>query len=355
MKRRLILVALVILILVAVLFFVFSKEGGRSDSIQTAGVVEGLEVNISPMVPGTISKEWCKEGDTVKQGDTLIELESGDLKASVEEALAGVEKAKAEVRVSGSAIKASKANVTNAEAEIKNAQADVEKARAEMEEAKRHMDRLQALYEREVVSKESSEVAATDYDRTLANYDASKANLMAAFSRRDAAAAQLTTAESQLESAKANVWQSEANLSYARAKLAQTIIKSPIPGAVVFKALEQGEWVSPGVTILTIVDLATLYVRADVDETMIGDIALNSEAIISSEGSGGRVFKGRVSEIGRYAGFATQKDVLRGRQDIKTFRVKIAVEDSGGFLKPGMTVEMDIARRIQNASEEQSR
>lgn len=355
MKRQLILVGLVMLILFATLFFFFSKRGTRSESVRTTGVVEGPEVNISPMVPGTISKEWCKEGDTVQQGDLLIELESEDLKASVGEALAGVEKAKAEVRVSEAAIKASQANVANAEAEIENAEADVEKAQAEREEAKRHMDRLQALYDREVISKESSEVAATDYDRTRANYDASKARLTAAFSRRDAATAQLTTAESQLESARANLEQSEANLSYARAKLAQTIIKSPISGTVVFKALEQGEWVSPGVTILTIVDLGTLFVRADIDETMIGDIGLHSEATITTEGSTGRFFKGRVSEIGRYAGFATQKDVLRGRQDIKTFRVKIALEDSGEFLKPGMTVEVEIPKGMQNASNAQSR
>jgi HlyD family secretion protein len=352
MRRRLILVAVVLLIVAASMFFFFFKRGGRSESIQTTGVVEGLEVNISAMVPGTIAKEWCKEGNPVREGDTLIELESEDLQASVEEALAAVEKAKAEIRVSDSTIKASKANITNAEAEIKNAEADVEKARAQMGEAKRHMERLQALYEREVISKESSEMAATDYDTTVASYDASKAKLMAAASNRDAAAAQLATAENQLDSAKANLGQSEANVSYARAKLAQTIIKSPISGTVVFKALEQGEWVSPGVTILTIVDLSHLYIRADVEETTVGDIALGGEALIKAEGSIVRVFKGRVSEIGRYAAFATQKDVTRGRQDIKTFRVKIAVEDSGEFLKPGMTVEVEIPKRMENAPKE---
>jgi multidrug resistance efflux pump len=353
MKRRWILVGLVVLIAVTVLFLFFSKKTGKPESIRTTGIVEGLEVNISPMAPGTISKQWCREGDTVREGDTLIELESEDLKASVEEAVAAVEKAKAGVRVSESAIKASKANITTAEAEIRNAEADVEKARVQMEEAKRHMNRLKALYEREIISRESSEMADTDYDTTVANDASSKAKLTAASSTRDAALAQLTTAENQLDSAKANLGQSEANLSYAHAKLAQTIIKSPISGTVVFKALDQGEWASPGVTILTLVDLSNLYIRADVEETMIGDIALNSEAMISAGDSTNRVFKGRVSEIGRYAEFATQKDVLRGRQDIKTFRVKIAVDDSSdGFLKPGMTVEVEIPKRKQNASKQ---
>jgi hypothetical protein len=57
------------------------------------------------------------------------------------------------------------------------------------------------------------------------------------------------------------------------------------------------------------------------------------------------VFKGKVSELGRYAEFATQRDVTRGRQDIKTFRVKINIEDSAGLLKPGMTVEVEIPQK----------
>jgi hypothetical protein len=130
--------------------------------------------------------------------------------------------------------------------------------------------------------------------------------------------------------------QSEATLTYSRAKLAETAVKSPISGVVVFKALEKGETVSPGPTILTFVDVDNLYIRVDLEETIIGSIALNSEASIRTEGAPDRIFKGTVSEIGRYAEFATQKDVSKGRQDIKTFKVKITVSDSGGFLKPGL-------------------
>lgn len=59
----------------------------------------------------------------------------------------------------------------------------------------------------------------------------------------------------------------------------------------------------------------------------------------------GRTFGGRVVEINRYAQFATQTDVTRGRQDIKTFKVRIAVTDQSGYLKPGMTVGVDIPLR----------
>ena len=247
--------------------------------------------------------------------------------------------------VSKSAMSGSKADIRNAEADIGDAEAEVEKTSVQMQEAERHMNRLKALYEREIIAKESLEIAVTDYEAAMANHKSSKARLIAARSRRDAALAQFKAAESQLSSAKANLEQSKAKLSYARAKLSETIIKSPISGMVVFKALEKGEWASPGATIFTIVDLDHLYIRVDVEETMIDRIRLNDEAMIKTERAPGRVFRGRITEIGEYAGFATQRDVSRGRQDIKTFKVKIAVDDSRGFLKPGMTVEVEIPKR----------
>ncbi len=344
MKRRLILVSILTLIALALLASFFAKRGGKSESIRTTGIVEGEEVNISTTVPGRILKECCEEGAAVTKGATVVELENDDLRASVEQALAGVEKAKAEVSVSESAIESSRANIRSAEADIKNAEADIEKTRALMEEAKRHRDRLDALYKKQLVSRESSETAGVNYDTAVADYASSKTRLTAASSKRDAASAQLTTAEDQLNLAKASLRQSEAALTYSRAKLAETIIRSPITGTVVFRALEKGETVSPGTTILTIVDLDNLYVRVDIDETMIGSIALNSEASIRTEGLPDRAFKGKVSEIGRYAEFATQKDVGRGRQDIKTFKVKITLLDSDGFLKPGMTVQVEIPK-----------
>lgn len=331
--------------LITAFIIFFTKVGRRSEFIKTAGIVEGIEVNISSKVPGKISYICCKEGDAVMKGNIVVRLEANDLRASVKQALAGVEKAKAEVSVSEAAIENAKANIANADAEIKSAIADVEKNRVQMEEAKRQMDRAKALYEREAVSEESRDTAVANYNTAVANYNSSMAKLTAAYTKKDTATAQLNTAESQLKYAWAGLRESEANLSYNRAKYADTIMKTPISGIVVFKALEKGEMVTPGMTILTIVDLKNLYVRVDIEETLIGNITLNSEAFIRTEGAPDRTFKGTVSEIGRYAEFATQRDVLRGRQDIKTFRVKITVDDPTGFLKPGMTVEAKISSR----------
>ncbi|GBE34127.1 putative multidrug resistance protein EmrK [bacterium BMS3Bbin06] len=353
MKRRTVFFAIIVIAAAALLVLFFSKGGESPGYITTSGIIEGVETNISTELPGTISYICCSEGDAVRQGDVVLRLVNNDLRSLVEQAKAGVEKAKADAMVLRSAIKSSRADIASAVADIKSAEADMKGASARMEEAKRQMDRASALYIREFISKESLDAAVTAYKTNVANYKSSKARLAASYSRKNAAEAQLNTAESRLNAAWAAVRQSEANLAYNLARLSYATIKSPLSGTVVFRALEKGETVSPGTAVLTIVNLKNLYARIDLEETRIGDIKLNGPAAVMTEDIPGRVFKGKISEIGRYAGFATQRDVSRGRQDIKTFRVKVALEDPGGLLKPGMTVEVEIPERIQSGSGKQ--
>jgi HlyD family secretion protein len=345
MKKRTISIVVAVLIVIAVLIIIYVSKGKRTETIKTAGIIEGTEVNLSSQVSGTISYVCCDEGDSVKEGEVAFKLESDDLMALVEQAKAGVKKANAVIRVSESEIKNAHANIKSSEADIKTAQANTEKARVQMELAKKEMDRANTLYKQEFVSKDSVDVAVTQYNASLADYESSKSMLASANSKKDAAVAQLNTAENQLKSAEADLKQSEANLAYNLARLDYATITSPISGTVVLKALEKGETVSPGMTVLTVVYMKDLYARVDIDETLIDNVALNGEALISPEGIPKRIFKGWVSEIGRYGEFATQKEVTRGRQDIKTFRVKIRFGDTGGVLKPGMTVEVEIPKK----------
>ena len=345
MKKKVIILTLVVLTAIAILVVLYVQKGKKTDTIQTTGIVEGIEVNLSSKVSGRISEICCKEGDKVEKGQVVVKLDSEDLKASVEQARAVIEQSKAAVMVAGSSIENAKAGVQNAEAEIRTAEADVEKARAVMDDAKSKLDRATALYKEELISTDSFESAKTNYDTSVASFVSSKAKLSASHTKRDAAIAQLKSSTSQLDSAKANLKVSEANLSYHLSKLGDTIITTPVSGTVIFKALEKGETVSPGVTVITIVDTDNLYVRVDVEETLIGSVVLGSDAFVTSEGISNKIFNGKVSEIGRYAEFATQRDVTRGRQDIKTFRIKIRIIDSQGLLKPGMTVEAQIPKK----------
>jgi HlyD family secretion protein len=344
-SKRILVSLLILLVVFAGLYIYYASKGKASPAIRVTGIIDGYEVNLAPKVAGRISWECCGEGDTVTQGQTAIRLESEDVKASVEQAAAGVEKANADIKTAEAAVRSADANMKSAEADAESARADIDRAFAQMDESRKDMERAKALYGKEYISKQSLDQSVAEYDMNAAAYKASKEQLNAANERRNAAEAQRSSAVSQRNSSRAAMEEAAANLAFFRSKLDDTLITSPVTGTVIYKSLEAGETVSPGVTIMTIVDLNGLFARVDVDETKIGSVVLNGPAFVRVDGMPGKVFRGKVSEIGRYAEFATQRDVVRGREDIKTFRVKVRIDDPSGILKPGMTVEVEIPEK----------
>ena len=147
-----------------------------------------------------------------------------------------------------------------------------------------------------------------------------------------------------LERSRGAVAAAQASVRYYSDQLADTTIRSPISGIVVSKNLEVGEWVTPGTAILTIDDLSTIWARVDVEETDLASIKVGGPAQVTMPGNPPQVYTGRVMAIGQEGQFATQTDVRRGRQDIRTFYVKVRLLQAGGDLKPGMTAEVTFAR-----------
>lgn len=336
---------LAVLLLAGVAYYAIHGYKQSESSVHSSGVIEGTEVNLAPKVSGRISEICCNEGDRIQSNQTVIRLESADLTAAVEQAQGGVERAQANIGVAESSIRFARASIESAAAGINTVQADTVKTKAQMDDADRKLARMRALFQQKFISQDALDTATTTHAAAVADFASAKSKLVEAQFKRDAAVAQLSSAQNQLQLDHSELKQSQANLAYSRAKLADTVITSPISGTVVFKALEKGETVSPGITVLTVVDLASLYARVDVDESLLDKIALGSEVTISTAGSPAKQLKGKVAEIGQYAGFATQRDVTRGRQDIKTFRVKIALEDPAALLKPGMTVDVEMANK----------
>jgi HlyD family secretion protein len=340
-------VAAALLLIAGVAYYAIYGSKQADTSVRTSGIVEGPEVNLAPKAAGRISEICCNEGDLVQKNQVVIRLESDDLVATVEQSKAGVERALANIGVAESSIRYAQANIESAEAGIKAVQADTEKAKVQMDDSNTKLARFQALFQQKFISQEALDTSATAHAALVADYSSQKSKLIEAQYKRDASIAQLSTTKNQLQLAHSDLKQSQATLAYNQAKLADMVIATPISGTVVFKALEKGETVSSGVTVLTVVDLASLYARVDVDETLVDKIAVGGDVTIRTVGTSGKQFKGQISEIGRYAEFATQKDVKSGRQDIKTFRVKIVFQEPAGLLKPGMTVDVEIAKRTE--------
>jgi RND family efflux transporter MFP subunit len=195
---------------------------------------------------------------------------------------------------------------------------------------------------RNQLAKSQADLAHSEADVAQARRDLgrdeelSKEHVIAAKVRDDA-----ITAVQQGEAA---VMSAAANVKFYEDQLADTQIKSPVDGVVVSKALEVGEWVTAGVPILTVDDLSTIWARVDVQETDVGTLYIGKSAQIELPTEPPQIFTGRVMAIGQEGQFATERDVRRGHQDIRTFYVKVQVLQADGQLKPGMTAEVTFPR-----------
>lgn len=278
----------------------FYKKPAKPDYLERVGLIEATEVHLSAKISERIKVLPVKEGDRVAADALVVHLDDEEMKAEVAQA---------------------EANVRRGEAELLNVKARITKATISLKEAKRNLGRISHLRKEGLVS-------ISDLDRAQTKFDLAKA--------------QLNAEKAELHSAEADLMQRQAHLRLVQVRVKEGLIYSPISGVVTLKAFEVGEMVSPGVTILTIIDPESVWARVDLDEGDVGNIRLGNRAEITVASLKGSVFEGKVTEIGEAGGFATQRDTTRGKQDIKTFRIKVRITSPSGLLKAGMTAKVRI-------------
>ncbi|MBI5598283.1 MAG: efflux RND transporter periplasmic adaptor subunit [Deltaproteobacteria bacterium] len=272
-----VLTVLIALVVIAAAYLALREGNKKPVYVETLGVIEATEVEISSKTNGRIAWLCCREGDMVRANSPMIRLDDSEAKARVKEAAAGVER-----------------------------------VAALLDDAKKDFLRVSSLYKEGVVT-----------ERELDSAKARQSSLFA-----------------ELESARAR-------LKIFEVGLKDTGVLSPVDGTVVYRAYETGEMVSPGVAVYTVHDVENIWARVDVEETVLGGIKLGGRAVVTARALAGMEFEGEVVEIGRVGEFATQRDVTRGRPDIRTFRIKVAINRRGrlvgghdGSLKAGMTVNV---------------
>ena len=154
----------------------------------------------------------------------------------------------------------------------------------------------------------------------------------------------------QVDTARAQLAAAEAALVQARARLADARLESPMDGVVLRKNLEPGATASPGVPIVTLIDPSDLWVRAYVPETDLGRVRVGQPARISVDAFPGLAFEGRVTEVAAEAEF-TPRNVQTQKERVNlVFRVKVAIANPDGRLKPGMPADAVLSTEAAGAS-----
>jgi RND family efflux transporter MFP subunit len=155
--------------------------------------------------------------------------------------------------------------------------------------------------------------------------------------------AQVQESEAELRRAESQARQSQAELGVARAALGSTVVESTLDGKVTRKLVEPGEAVDISMPLMVLGDLQKIIVKAEVDETDVGKLSIGQRADVTADAYPGRVFPGRIYEMGQTVGKRKVKPEDPAKiQDMKVLEIKIEITEGGDELTLGMTVDVRI-------------
>ena len=320
-----------------------------SADLQLIGTVDANEVVVSAKIPGRIQTLTVDEGQDVKAGQLIASIESDDLQAArkAAEATAAGQKWKlgetveTELQDRGETGNAA----VNAQAQVHAAQASLAQAQANYDHQKADTSRTVALAKQGIMSEQASDEASTSLQAAKAAVDTARENVAAAeASLRQARAHELLTAvagrtvdetRDQLQNARALADQAKIELGYAQ-------VFAPVSGKVNVRAARQGEVVTVGAPIVTIMDLTQTWVYAPLPETQADAVQVGDSLRVVMP-SGARL-QGKVINKSAQADFATQRDVSARKRDIKTVQLKLLIDNPGERFVPGMIAEVYIPK-----------
>src|SRR5215475_12586629 len=291
-----------------------------SSVVTASGEIQPLTyVNVGANAMGRIVRLHVKEGDKVKKGQLLAQLENIQSAATVEGMRAG--------------LASSQTDALAQEAALKTAVAQQESSKARLAQAKIEFDRAAALYKEQLTSK-------ADFDAKKATYEVQQA-----VNAQDQA--RVAQARANVDSAHGHVNSAKAQLTGASDVLSKTTYAAPFDGVVTNLPVHEGETVvmgiqnSPGSVLMTVSNLSVITAEVRVDETDIVNVKIDQPAEVTIDAIPGKTFKGRVTQIGdnaiiRSTGVSTAQSTASS-QEAKDFKVVVTLENPPDRLRPGLS------------------
>jgi len=352
MKRWLILALLLVLVAGGIYLY---RVLNRPQGLMLTGIATTNEVNVSPLIQGRVDRLLVREGDAVKAGQLLAVMDPLELQADRSFYLHTEQGAAAQVEQDEAALQYQEAmtrdQISQAEAALGAIQAQVKEAAAELDLNRINYERAQNLFKRQVYSAQALDQART-------TYDASRAHLESLQKQVDAQAAEVALARSnenqitvrmkELQAGRRQLLAAGAQKSKADVRLGYTEVRAPISGVVAVLAARQGEVISVSQPILTLINPDDLWVRADVEETYIERIRLGDSLTVRLPFGTER--RGTVFYRAVDADYATQRDVSRSKRDIKTFEIRLRLDNGDRRLWPGLTAYVLLPMQVVQAA-----
>jgi multidrug resistance efflux pump len=317
--------------------------------LQLIGTVDANEVLVNARIAGRIQTLTVKEGDYVKAGQLIAVIESDDLDAALKAAEATTasmnDKLHGNVETEKQNTGETQSATASAEAQVSVAQASLAQAKANLLHQQADTSRTVALAQQGIMSAQSRDEAVTALQAAEAAVTAAESTLTAAqASLRQARAHELLAAVSArtVASSRADVENARALANQARIEKSYAEVIAPVSGRVAVWAARQGEVVTMGEAIVSIMDLSQTWVYAPVPETQADSVKLGDNLRIVMP-SGGTI-EGKIINKATEADFATQRDVSSRKRDIRTVQLKMLIDNPELRYVPGMTAEVYIPK-----------
>jgi HlyD family secretion protein len=287
-------------------------QGPGEGFVSGNGRIEATEIDVATRLGGRVVEISVGEGDFVKAGDVLAQMQVDVLNAQREEA-------RARHQQSINAVGSAEAQVAVRESDLVAAQALVSQRETELDAAQRRLARSQTL---------SAEGAASiqELDDDRARMRSAEAAVSAAKAQVAAARAAVAAAQAQLVGARSTVAAAAATVARIDADIADSQLKSPRDGRVQFRVAQPGEVLGAGGKVLNLVDLSDVYMTFFLPETVVGRVALGSEARIVLDAAPGYVIPARVSFVASTAQFTPKTVETASERQKLMFRVKAQLD-----------------------------
>jgi HlyD family secretion protein len=315
------------------------------------GIVTTHEVNVSPQIQGRLAQLLVKEGDSVKAGQLVAIVDPEELSADRSFYTHSRQGAEAQVQESEAALQYQEAltrdQIKQAEASLAATQAKLSQSKANLELARVNFERTDELVKKRVYPAQSLDQVRSAYDAARAEVESMRKEVDAQQAAVELARAnenQITVRLKQLLAGQRQLAAAGAQAKKAQVRLGYSEIHAPIDGIVSVLAARQGEIVNPAQPIVTLVNPNDLWVRADIAETYVDRIRLGDQLKLRLPS--GLELKGTVFFRAVDADYATQRDVSQIKRDIKTFEIRLRVDNSERRLWPGLTAYVSLPAEL---------
>ena len=319
-KHYNVFIGLAALIALLVIIGIAGYVTAKPKSMTLQGEAEATEYRVSGKVPGRVEEIFVREGSMVHKGDTLVLIDSPEVRAKLAQAKAARDAAMAQSRKASNGARSE---------QITGAYQLWQQAIVQEEVLRKSFERTQNLHEQKVISSQK-------YDEVKAKYDAAVSQTLAAKSQYEMAVN--GARQEDKDAALALVHQADGAIQEVEGYLSELYLTAPSDGIISSVYPKAGELVGQGAPVMTVTDLSDVWFTFNIREDYLHGMKIGDKLSLSIPALDGKKCEAVVNYIAVRDSYATWKATKEiGQYDAKTFEVRAVPQETIDGILPGMT------------------